>query len=139
MKSAIKMSILFLIGGVIYFALEMLYRGRSHWTMIIVGGICFLFCGAVNEVFTYDMSLLWQGVVCSLMVTAVELIAGYMINIRFGLDVWDYSNMPMNLYGQICLPFSVLWIILGIVAVITDDYFRYWIFGEEKPHYKLIP
>lgn len=139
MKSAIKMSVLFLIGGLIYFALEMLYRGRSHWTMIVVGGICFLLCGAVNEVFTYDMPLLWQGVVCALLVTAVELIAGYVINIQLGLDVWDYSNMPLNLYGQICLPFSLMWIVLGIVAVIVDDYLRYRLFDEEKPHYKLIP
>lgn len=139
MKSFIKMFALFVIGGLIYFVLEMLFRGRSHWTMVVVGGVCFLICGAINEIFDYDMSLLKQGMICAALVTGVELIAGIIINLWMGLNVWDYSNMPLNLFGQICLPFSLLWVGLGIVAVIVDDYLRYWLFGEEKPHYKLIP
>ena len=139
MKSFIKMFALFIIGGLIYFVLEMLFRGRSHWTMVVVGGVCFLICGAINEIFDYDMSLLKQGMICAALVTGVELIAGIIINLWMGLNVWDYSNMPLNLFGQICLPFSLLWVGLGIVAVIVDDYLRYWLFGEEKPHYKLIP
>ena len=139
MKSFIKMFALFVIGGLIYFVLEMLFRGRSHWTMVVVGGVCFLICGAINEIFDYDMSLLKQGTICAALVTGVELIAGIIINLWMGLNVWDYSNMPLNLFGQICLPFSLLWVGLGIVAVIVDDYLRYWLFGEEKPHYKLIP
>ncbi|MBE5956355.1 MAG: hypothetical protein E7253_07875 [Lachnospiraceae bacterium] len=139
LKSFIKMFALFVIGGLIYFVLEMLFRGRSHWTMVVVGGVCFLICGAINEIFDYDMSLLKQGMICAALVTGVELIAGIIINLWMGLNVWDYSNMPLNLFGQICLPFSLLWVGLGIVAVIVDDYLRYWLFGEEKPHYKLIP
>ena len=139
MKSFIKMFALFVIGGLIYFVLEMLFRGRSHWTMVVVGGVCFLICGAINEIFDYDMSLLKQGTICAALVTGVELVAGIIINLWMGLNVWDYSNMPLNLFGQICLPFSLLWVGLGIVAVIVDDYLRYWLFGEEKPHYKLIP
>lgn len=139
MKSFIKMFALFVIGGLIYFVLEMLFRGRSHWTMVVVGGVCFLICGAINEIFDYDMSLLKQGMICAALVTGVELVAGIIINLWMGLNVWDYSNMPLNLFGQICLPFSLLWVGLGIVAVIVDDYLRYWLFGEEKPHYKLIP
>jgi len=139
LKSFIKMFALFIIGGLIYFVLEMLFRGRSHWTMVVVGGVCFLICGAINEIFDYDMSLLKQGTICAALVTGVELVAGIIINLWMGLNVWDYSNMPLNLFGQICLPFSLLWVGLGIVAVIVDDYLRYWLFGEEKPHYKLIP
>lgn len=139
MKSFIKMFALFIIGGLIYFVLEMLFRGRSHWTMVVVGGVCFLICGAINEIFDYDMSLLKQGTICAALVTGVELVAGIIINLWMGLNVWDYSNMPLNLFGQICLPFSLLWVGIGIVAVIVDDYLRYWLFGEEKPQYKLIP
>ena len=54
---------------------------------------------------------------------------------RLGLNIWDYSNMPLNLWGQICLPFSCLWFFLSAVAIILDDELRYNIFGEEKPHY----
>lgn len=54
-----------------------------------------------------------------------------------GLGVWDYSGMPLNYKGQICLPFSILWIFVSIAAVVLDDWLRYWLFGEERPHYTL--
>lgn len=52
-----------------------------------------------------------------------------------GLGIWDYSNMPFNILGQICLPFSLLWVVLSACAIVIDDYERYWFFGEEKPYY----
>ena len=55
-----------------------------------------------------------------------------------GLHIWDYSTMPLNIFGQICLPFSLAWMGLSGVAIILDDYIRYWFFNEEKPHYKWI-
>lgn len=138
LKSFIKAVILFLAGGMIYYGMEMAFRGRSHWAMVIVGGICFLLCGALNEILTFEMSLLLQGGICAVMITAVEFMAGCILNLWLCLEIWDYSSMPMNLLGQICLPFSLLWILVGIIAVVVDDYLRYWLFGEEKPHYKLI-
>lgn len=68
----------------------------------------------------------------------VEFITGLVVNIWLGLGVWDYSNMPFNLLGQICLPFAFAWVALSAIAIVLDDYLRYWIFGEEKPRYKLI-
>lgn len=53
-----------------------------------------------------------------------------------GVGIWDYSNMPFNIIGQICLPFTVAWYILSLLAIVLDDHLRYWIFGEEKPRYK---
>ena len=44
--------------------------------------------------------------------------------------------MPFNLLGQICLPFAVAWLALAAVAIVLDDYLRYWLFGEEKPRYR---
>ena len=68
----------------------------------------------------------------------IEYVLSWAQEALFGSTSWDYSSMPMNLLGQICLPFSLLWILVGIIAVVVDDYLRYWLFGEEKPHYKLI-
>lgn len=138
MRSCIKAFTLFLIGGAIYYGMEMVYRGRSHVAMVFVGGICFLICGGLNEIFTFDMPLLTQGIICAFLVTGVELISGCILNLWLGLQIWDYSNLPLNLFGQICLPFSLLWVVLSIVAIIADDYLRYWLFGEEKPHYRII-
>lgn len=135
MRTFLKHSILFFIGGMIYFCLEILWRGYSHWTMILVGGACFLMCGFVNEVFEWDMPMWQQMIICSIDIISIEFIAGCILNMWLGLNVWDYSNMPLNLFGQICAPFMLLWFFVSAIAIVLDDYLRYWIFGEEKPHY----
>ena len=66
-----------------------------------------------------------------------DLAAGILLNRWLGLGIWDYSNMPFNLWGQICLPFSVLWVFLAGIAVVLDDWLRYWLFREERPHYAI--
>lgn len=137
MKRILKVSLLFLIGGMSYMFVELAYRGRTHWTMFIVGGICFILIGAQNELYTWDMPLILQCFMGALIVTTVEFISGCIINIKLGWDVWDYSHMPFNLLGQICLLFSCLWGLLSVPAIILDDYLRYWLFGEERPRYTL--
>ena len=44
-----KYIILFAIGGMAYFFLEVLVRGYSHYTMFLCGGACFVCCGLLNE------------------------------------------------------------------------------------------
>ena len=136
-KTIIKYCILLIVGGLVYCGIELLWRGHTHWTMFIVGGICFIFCGCINELFDWDMPLWKQMLCCSIGITVIEFISGVIINIIFGLGVWDYSNLPLNVLGQISLLFSIFWFFLSIVAIVLDDYLRYWWFGEEKPHYKL--
>ena len=31
------------LGGTLYYAVELLFRGYSHWSMFLLGGFCFLF------------------------------------------------------------------------------------------------
>lgn len=137
LKIVFKYAILFVVGGMAYCGIELLWRGRTHWTMFIVGGICFLFCGSINEFFSWDLALWKQMLICAVGVTGIEFLSGIIINIIFKLNVWDYSNLPFNVMGQISLLFSVLWFFLSAVAIVFDDYLRYWWFDEEKPHYKL--
>ncbi len=138
MKSIAKHGVLFLIGGAIYIFIELAFRGRSHWTMFLMGGLLFIAIGQMNEGFTWEMPLLLQGAIGGVMITGAELVAGLILNVWLGLGIWDYSNLPLNLWGQISLPFSLAWVGLAMVAVIIDDYLRYWLFGEEKPHYRII-
>ena len=137
MKNIARNAALFVVGGIVYALIEILWRGYTHWTMAVASGLCFLLIGFLNEDFTWDMTLLYQGVVGALIVTTVELSFGIILNVWLGLGVWDYSNMPLNVMGQICLPFTFLWIPLSIVAVIVDDWLRHWWFGEDRPHYQL--
>jgi len=137
MKKALMLLWLFGFGGALYFAVEMIWRGCSHPAMIVVGGLCFVLIGLINELLTYDMSILLQGIIATAAVLLVELLSGILLNIVLQLNIWDYSNLPFNLLGQICLYFSGLWYILSLVGIVLDDYLRYWIFGEQKPRYKI--
>lgn len=139
MKKPLKALILFLCGGCLYFLLEILWRGYSHWSMFLLGGLCFFLIGAINEFIPWKMPLIVQGWIGSLcIVTPLEFVTGCIVNLWLGWNVWDYSDMPLNLLGQICLPFSLVWVAVSIAAVVLDDWLRYWWFGEEKPHYKLV-
>lgn len=135
MKNFMKLLFLFVVGGLIYVMIEMVFRGHSHPTMFVVGGLCFLICGDLNEIISWEMPFLAQMILGSIIITSVELIAGLILNVWLGLGIWDYSNMPFNYKGQICLPYSLLWCLLSGIGIVLDDYLRYWIFGEEKPHY----
>ena len=132
---ALRPLVLIGIGGLLYVLVELAFRGRSHWTMFLVGGLCFWLIGLINEVLPWEMPLWKQCIIGAVIVTAIEFLAGCIINLWLGWDVWDYSNMPFNVLGQICLPFSLLWILLSAVAIVVDDHLRYWMYGEEKPHY----
>lgn len=137
MKAVAKHAVLALCGGCVYYAIEVMWRGYSHWTMAALGGICFVLIGGINELFTWEMPLALQGVIGAAIVTALELVSGIILNLWLGLGIWDYSNQPFNVLGQICPLFSILWIPLAMVAVVLDDWLRYLWFGEERPTYKL--
>lgn len=139
LNNAIKLITLFCIGGLVYCGIEMIYRGRTHWTMFLVGGLCFLLCGSINELFDWDMLIWKQMFICAIGITIIEFVSGIIINVIFKLNVWDYSNVPLNILGQICLPFSIIWFFISLIAIVLDDWLRYWLFGEEKPHYRFIP
>ena len=137
LKAILKHAVLALCGGCVYFLIEMAWRGHSHWTMAVLGGVCFVLIGDINEFIPWNMPLVLQGAIGSGIVTLLELVSGIILNLWLGLGIWDYSNMPFNFLGQICLPFSLLWVALSVVAVILEDWLRYWLFGEDRPTYTL--
>lgn len=138
MRRVLKNLILFSVGGFLYILVELLWRGYSHWTMFLLGGLCFFYAGIQNEHTAWEKPLLLQSVQVALFITAAEFITGCIVNLWLGWNVWDYSDMPFNLLGQICPQYILLWVVLGAVAVVADDYARYWFFHEEKPRYRLV-
>ncbi len=109
--------ILFAVGGISYGLIEILWRRYTHWSMVMTGGICFI---ALYRIFKkmaqYSMTI--KCVTGSAVITAVEFVAGCIFNIVMKLKVWDYSKLPMNFCGQICLLYSILWGFLSIPIVI---------------------
>ena len=138
LKICLKLLVLAVIGGAIYVGIEMLWRGHSHPSMFILGGLCFVSIGLINELFPWELGIVWQALIGGTLVTCLEFITGVIVNIWLKLGVWDYSGLPLNSMGQVCLPFYFAWVGLSVVAIVFDDYLRYWFFGEEKPHYKIV-
>lgn len=110
MNSIAKRFVMFGFGACFYGLCEIIWRGYTHWSMIIAGGICFLFLGLLSNAMGGDISFLMLSVIGACIITAVEFIFGLVFNIWLGMDVWDYSSMPLNVMGQICLPFFAIWI-----------------------------
>lgn len=130
---------IFLIGGLVYVGFENLYRGYSHWSMFILGGLCLIIVGLLNEkpFFPSNFGIIPQAIMGGIIITILEFITGLIVNVWLGWDIWDYSDMPLNIMGQICIPFTMLWMVLSVVAIVVDDYIRYIFFGENKPKYVL--
>ena len=138
LNNSLKYFTLFLIGGIAYYFIEIAYRGYSHFSMIIVGGLCFILIGSINEFSNKDIPLLLQMLISVLLVDIVELISGIIINRILLLNVWDYSGLRFNFLGQISLNSSIAWFFLSLLAIYVDDLLRYIIYKEKKPKYKFL-
>lgn len=109
-----KNVLLFCLGGGSYVGLELLFRGRSHGSMFLAGGSCFLILGKLRDRLA-PLALPIRAAVGSTIITAVELATGLVFNRDY--RVWDYRDLPGNFRGQICLPFSLLWMPLGLAGM----------------------
>jgi len=134
----LKYTLLFLTGGFTYGGIEILFRGYSHVSMLVAGGICFILIGLLDEVFPWNMALISQMVFSAGIITAVEFLVGLVVNVWLKLNVWDYSAMPYNIMGQVCLLYTNIWFLLSLFGILADDYLRYYILKEKKPHYKIL-
>lgn len=137
-KSFMKYLLLFTFSGYIYVCLELIFRGYSDITMMFASSICAIPMIILNNKFTYEIDFLLQLFLCAIFATLVEFIFGMLFNRDY--SIWDYRNMPLNLYGQICLPFSLLWMIIAACVIPLMDWIDCYIFGykpETKPYYKI--
>ena len=110
----IEKSAMFFLGGVGYVSLELVWRGWSHFSMFLAGGSCFLLLGRLDKL--RRLPLWARGILGSVVITAVELATGLIFNRSY--QVWDYRNTSMNFMGQICLPFTLLWMPISLGAMV---------------------
>ncbi|MGN0538631.1 MAG: hypothetical protein ACI4KI_02130 [Candidatus Fimenecus sp.] len=120
MKKTTTYLILFIAGGIGYGLIEILFRGYTHWSMIITGGSALLSLYLINEALKCT-SIFIRAAAGSATITLLELTVGIIVNRIFLLDVWDYSDVPLNLFGQISLPFSICWYFLSIIVFLVFD------------------
>jgi len=110
-----KKPVLFILGGLAYVGLELLWRGRSHGSMFLAGGACFLLLGKLYNT-EPRLPLPFRALAGAGIITMVEMLMGLIVNGNY--QVWDYRNVPLNFHGQICLPFFLLWIPVSIGAML---------------------
>ena len=111
---------LFLFGGAAYMMIELLWRRRTHWSMGMLGGLAFLLLFLVFSRIGAGQLIL-KGAIGAVLITALEVLTGAVVNIKYKWNVWDYSALRFNLYGQVCLIYSGLWFLLSIgIALIVQ-------------------
>lgn len=123
---------IFAFGAVGYGVVEVLFRGYTHWTMMLTGGACFLTLYYLNQAFE-KTPILMKAMIGAIIITIYEFSVGLIVNLWYGWRVWDYSHMPFNFYGQICPLFTVLWFFLccGLLIIFKGIRYGYQIFRSQ--------
>lgn len=103
-----------LIGGFGYCLIEIIYRGRTHYSMFFAGVIVLSTFYFISN--NYSLPLWAKCLAGMIIITLIELVLGIVFNIILKEGVWDYSNVPLNFLGQICVPFSLIWFVLSGVT-----------------------
>ena len=104
-------------------------------SMLILAGLVFIAIGLLNEFWTWETGFLQQVAIGTAIATVGEFITGCIVNLWLGLDVWNYEHLALNVLGQVCPQFILVWIPIVALAIIVDDIIRWKFFDEERPHY----
>ena len=110
-----------LIAGGIYLLIELAWRGHTHWTMLPLAAVVFVCAGILDE--RENPPPFWAQVILGTTIaTALEFVAGIILNIWLGLGIWDYSNLPGNVLGQICPQFTLAWAVLVLISIRIENF-----------------
>ena len=118
------------IGGYSYFLLELIYNGNSSWFSFVLGGICFTI---IDKIRLFNLNNIYKCIISGIMITLVEVLTGIFFNLMLNWKMWDYSLLPFNILGQICLPFSLIWILLSFPAIKIDEMLTKKIYAQKLP------
>lgn len=116
--------VVFSSGGLIYGLIEVVFRGFTHWTMTITGGLALLLVYITNIKMKTN-SLILRCLAGSAIITAIEFVVGCIVNRGLHMGVWDYSDEKYNVLGQICPLFSAAWFLLCIPATLLSFFIRH--------------
>lgn len=131
-----KEAVVFYIGGMFYCTVELLWRGWTHGSMFLLGAVCVYVVGGLDRY--WHAPVLLQMAVGALIVTFFEFWTGILVNNVLHMNVWSYSDVPMNFMGQICLPFTLLWFPLCGIGILFENWIRHALFGEPTSKYRWV-
>lgn len=107
------------VGEVLYTAVT---RRRYQDRGVLNGPLCILY-GIGAHLISFALrdlsndSWFFLAVFSAVYATVIEWVAGHILERTSHTRWWDYSDMPFNLDGYVCLGASALWGVLGVVAV----------------------
>lgn len=128
MSTLFELTVIFIFGAISYTCIEILWRGHTHPTMTLTGGVCFLFLYLLR-IAAPDLNIFLRCLIGAAGISAAELAIGYVVNLKLGWGVWDYSALKFNFMGQISLLYSFLWYLLAIVSDLLAGVFIERIFA----------
>lgn len=147
MKNFLKNFLIFCIGFTVYQTCEGLWKiifnssGAESFLMGTVGGLVTICIGLFNEKnFKWEWPIWIQVLIGTFYALILELLTGLFLNkwlcpLLNKPLIWDYSDLPFNFYGLLCPQFVPAWALLVIACILVDDYIRWKVYDEEKPHY----
>ena len=111
MQTGTEYGFVFMLGAAVYSYLEMVCRGRTHWSMMLAGGaaLCWMYFMQKNM---QPVGRLVRCLIGCMAITGMEFLLGLLLNRRLRLYVWDYSGLAFNVLGQVCPKYSALWFLL---------------------------
>ena len=137
---------MFVLTGMFYMVTEIVYGavtamdprlvGQTSIWSLVMGGILGLLFAAFSNGSTHStqrMAYRWRVVIGGLSITLVELASGIILNLWFGFDLSDYRGQGPNLWGQISLYHSVLWIVAAPAFYWVDDVVLHYLSGFTRP------
>ena len=139
MNNTAKILTIWFLMGTFYYVLEGIWRipqgGYANISMLTVGGACGLLIGSINQIPKfYNLKIIYQALIGTAITVIIELISGIILNIKLGLHIWDYSDLPFTILDQVCLPFTILWFLLMPLAIWLEDIIRYILFDEGEEY-----
>ncbi len=117
----LEILLVFTVGAGLYGLIEILWRGYTHWSMLLCGGACFTLMYWVNLA---ALPLWAKCIICAVCISALEFCTGYLVNIILKWDVWDYSDRALNLLGQICPLYSLFWLLLSVPGLYLSRWLK---------------
>lgn len=129
--------VVWLTGGIVYYFAEILFRGYSHFSMMICGGLCFLLVGNIGNLILNSkdniiISIIKIMLIGAMIITTLEYITGMIVNVKYNLKVWDYSDMKYNVNGQICLLYSFFWALISLICVYVYNLMEEYLFKKNQ-------
>ena len=125
MKFRYQIPLFFLAGSILYPIIELLYRGWTHLSMCLLGGLALVAVILVDNALGERRFLLKAGL-STVLITQMEFIFGVYLNLHRRLAVWDYSDRLWDIAGQVCPLFSFYWFLLSLGCIL------FWNFAQGK-------